>query len=77
MRKKTQAEENAAFGKALKRYMDKRRITVKALAKKWEHDPAYVEVIIEGKWLPLDIDIKEICKILDMRKRWKGWPFSK
>jgi hypothetical protein len=71
MRKKTRREEDAAFGKAMKKRMDKQRISVKALCDKWEYPEFYVEMIIKD-WLPYDDEIKEICKILDMRKRWKG-----
>ena len=72
-KKKTQKEENAALGKAMKERMAKRRMSAKALAKRWKYPESYVEFIIEKGLPPMDIQIKEICKILNMRKRWKGW----
>lgn len=73
MRRKTRAEEDAAFGKAIKKRMAALRMSSKALAQSWGYPEYYVEMIIEKGWLPMDVEITEVCKILKMRKRWLGW----
>jgi hypothetical protein len=72
-RRRTRAEEDAAFGKAIKRRMGQMKMGGKALARRWNYPEYYVKMIIDDGWLPLDVEIAEICKILKIRKRWKGW----
>jgi hypothetical protein len=73
MGRKTRAEEDAAFGKAMRQCMEKRRMSREGLANKWGYPKWYIDLIIDKGWLPLDVEISEICKILGIKKRWQGW----